>query len=153
EYTNVFPRIITLTNGIPYPNLNNVTSGTSDYYRYIVTPNAARAQFEIYNASGDMTLVAHKGLPLPSLAAYDYISANGFTNDEVIVLTTNSVPVPLTPGSWFLTAVNVSGMPVSYNIKATEWGTTGQPIPITDIVYTPPVGTNTGSFCITWQSL
>ncbi len=146
EYTNLFP-FITLTNGIPYFSSSPGPAGAIDYYRYVVTGNVARAQFEINNASGDMTLVARKGLPLPNLGLFDYLSANPPPNDELIVLFTNSAPVALTTGDWFLGAVNVAGIPINYSIKATQWPVTGRPLVITDY------GIVNGSFCLTWTSL
>jgi hypothetical protein len=151
EYTNDFSRLIRLTNSIPYSN--STPASVEDYYVYRVSPLGVRAQFEINNPSGDMTLVIHKGLPLPSATLFDAISTNDFLNDELIVLTTNSIPVTLTPGDWFLTAINVSGGPVTYSIKATEWPSTGQPITVTDFQYYPPSGSTNAQFCITWTSL
>ncbi|MCU0783148.1 MAG: hypothetical protein MUF81_03700, partial [Verrucomicrobia bacterium] len=143
------PGIITLTNGIPYFNTNTPAVTNQDYYRYVVTTNAARAQFEINGASADFSLVARRGTvpPLPSLTVYDYLSANAGTNDELIVVLTNSTPVALTPGDWFLTAVNLSGASATYAIKATEWPETGRPLVVTG---TQVTATN---FCITWSSL
>jgi hypothetical protein len=147
EFTNALPNIITLTNAIPYFNTNTLLSGNADYYRFEVSTNAARAQFEINGPDGDVTLVVRKGMPLPDLFLYDYLSANGGTNDELIITFTNSAPVPLTPGEWFLTAINVSGGPVAYFIKATEWPVTGRPVIITNSYVT------NGSYCLTWTSL
>lgn len=147
EYTNVFPVIVTLTNGIPYGGANPGPANAADYYRYRVTTNAARAQFEINNATGDMTLLARKGLPLPGLALFDYLSTNAFPNDELIVVFDTSTPVPLSSGEWFLAAVNVSGVPVTYSITATEWPATGRPIAITNSF------TAGNGFCFTWTSL
>jgi subtilisin-like proprotein convertase family protein len=146
EYTNLAP-FITLTNGIPYPALNTGAGNATDYYRYVVTGSVARAQFEINNPNADMTLVARKGLPLPDLGLFDYLSANPHPNDELIVLFTNSTPVALTTGDWFLSAINVSGGPASYSIKATQWSETGRPFVITDS------GIVGNSFCLTWNSL
>jgi hypothetical protein len=146
EYTNLAP-FITLTNGIPYANTNSGIGNLTDYYRYVVTGSVARAQFEINGPTADMTLVARKGLPLPDLGSYDYLSANPHPNDELIVLFTNSAPVALTTGDWFLTAVNISGGPASYEIKATQWPVTGRPVIIGDYNIV------TNSFCLTWASL
>ncbi len=147
EITNAFPAIITLTNGLPYANVNNGAPGTAQFYHYVVTSSAARVQFETFGATGDFTLVARKGLPLPNLLSYDFRSANPGTNDELIIITTNSAPVTLTFGDWFITAVKISGGPASYNIMATEWSVTGQPIrPVISL----PGG---GDFCFTWESL
>ncbi|MBE0540346.1 MAG: S8 family serine peptidase [Verrucomicrobia bacterium] len=147
EYTNVFPTIVTLTNGIPYDGANPGPANALDYYRYRVTTNAVRAQFEINNATGDMTLLARKGLPLPDLATFDYQSTNAFPNDELIVVFDTSTPVPLSSGEWFLAAVNVFGFPVTYSITATEWPATGRPFAITNAFMAG------NGFCFTWTSL
>ena len=139
--------IVTLTNAIAYVKTNSGAGSATDYYRYVVTTNAVRAQFEIFGMSGNMTLVARKGLPLPGLGLFDYLSANIGTNDEVITLFTNTAPVALSPGDWYLAAINLSGGAASYSIMATEWATTGRPIIITNQFL------STNSFCITWTSL
>lgn len=148
ELTNALPTIITLVNQIPYAATNLGVPGTAQYFRYPVTTAAARVQFETFGADGDVTLVASRGLPLPDLFAYDYRSANGGTNNELIVVLTNSTPVNLTSGDWFITAVKISSGPMSYRIMATEWPSTGRPI---QVVSAGPDGF--GSYCITWNSL
>jgi hypothetical protein len=94
-----------------------------------------------------MTLVAHKGLPLPTLSSYDLISANPALSDEEIIFFTNSSPVALTPGEWFLTAVNVSGGSAEYQIMAVEL-----PVDWTNIVITNWQAFS-DSFCLTWTSV
>jgi hypothetical protein len=148
DLTNALPPIITLINRIPYANSNSGTGITVDYYRYVVSTNAVRAQFEINGPTADMTLVAKKGLPLPDLATFDLISANPGTTDELIVLYDFSSPIRLTPGEWFLSAVNVSGGPANYSIMASEW-----PLYGTNIVITNSTISGGNSFCITWTSL
>ncbi|MFO1476928.1 MAG: S8 family serine peptidase [Verrucomicrobiota bacterium] len=152
EFTNVFPRIIPLVNAVPYANTNAGPGLTTDYYVYTVSSSAARAQFQISSPSGDLTLVARHNLPLPTLTSYDYVSANNYTNDESIVIFTNSQPVALAAGDWFLGAVNLSGGPVTYSITATEWPSTGVPVNILNYTYTPDTGFG-GSLCLTWSSL
>src|SRR6185369_10295567 len=137
------PTIITLTNAIPYFKANS-GAGAIDYYRFVVSPTAARAQFEINGPSADMTLVARKGLPLPGLGLFDYISANPSTNDELIVVFTNSTPVALSAGDWYLSAVNVSGGPATYAIKATDFTNVGPTI-ITLTNAIPYFKTNSGA--------
>jgi len=148
EITNALPVIVTLTNQIPYAATNGAAAGTAQYFRYPVTTSAARVQFETFGADGDVTLVASRGLPLPDLFSFDYRSANGGTNNELIVIFTNSTPVNLTSGDWFITAVKISSGPMSYNIMATEWPSTGRPI---QVVSAGPDGF--GNYCITWNSL
>ena len=58
----------------------------------------------------------------------------------------NAGAVRLSPGDWYVTAVNVSGGPVSYCIKATEY-----PVYGTNLNVRATVSGN--SFCLTWDSL
>ena len=116
--SNSPPVIIPLTNGVPYTNAN---FGGSDYYRYTVSSNGYGVYFELDNPSGPMALVARYGLPLPSLSSYDYYTNLLATpTNELIYIDTNSAPVKLQPGDWYLAAVNVSGSNVTYSAKATE---------------------------------
>jgi hypothetical protein len=141
-------QFIRLTNMIPYVGTNSAGTNGADYYIFTVSTNAARAQFEILNfPTTKMTLVARKGLPPPSLGTFDYISTNAGFNGELIVVITNSTPVALTPGDWFLTALNASGSPGAYAIMASEWPVTGRPFSITNVVM------NTNGFCLTWEAL
>ena len=140
--------IIMLTNMVPYTNSNNGTNPVIDHYGFVVPPQAARAQFEIDNASQDMLLLAKKGLPLPDFSNFDYLSDNAGLVDELIVVLTNSSPVPLSAGNWYLSAINVSGLPVTYSALASWWATTGRPITITGGFVS-----SSNSFCITWSSL
>jgi hypothetical protein len=57
----------------------------------------------------------------------------------------------LSPGNWYIGAINISGAPVTYIFKATEFTSTGRPILITDMGVFGS-GTNQ-SFCITWTSI
>jgi subtilisin family serine protease/subtilisin-like proprotein convertase family protein len=145
DYTNTAP-VVALSNAAPVFTSNFGLDPFGDYYRYTVSANAARVQFELYGLTGDMTLVARKGA-LPSLTDFDYISANPGTNDELITILNSSTPVPLTAGDWFLGAINVFGAPASYSIKATEFPITG----INFLINTPVISAN--NFCLTWSSL
>jgi hypothetical protein len=147
EYTDAIPNIITLASGVSYPGANSGAGDATDYYHYVVTSNAVRAQFEIDAPTADMTLVARKGLPLPNLTNYTFLSANPGPNEELITLFTGATPVLLTPGDWFLSAVNVSGAPVSYTIMATEF-----PVYGTNVIITTAQALG-NSFCLTWSSV
>jgi subtilisin-like proprotein convertase family protein len=151
EYTNLFGNIIDLSYGYPHSATNSGPMGAADYYRYTVSGSAARVQFQLNNLNGDMALLAHKGLPLPSLSVYDYMSDHPGTNDEWIVIVTGSAPVSLTPGDWFLTVLNLSSSSVSYSLTATEWNSTGRPFTMSAPQFSR-VGT-TNIFGITWNSL
>lgn len=147
ELTNDFSGIITLTNAIPYSNSNLGIAPIEDYYRFMVTDPVARLQFDILGPTADMTLLVSKGLPLPSLADFDYLSANPGTNEEHILVLANSSPVIVSSGEWFLTALNLSGMAADYSIKATQWAETGQPITIFN------ENLQSNLFCFSWNSL
>jgi len=146
EFTNPIPNIITLSNRVPYANTNLGIGAATDFYRFVVSTNAVRAQFEIISPSTNMTLVARWGLPLPTLASFDVISANPGRDDELITLFNYSKPVALVPGQWFLSAVNLSPGPATYTIKASEFS-----VYATNLVIT---GWSVGQagFCITWDS-
>jgi subtilisin-like proprotein convertase family protein len=139
--------VITLSSGVPYANTNLGPLGTADFYRYVVTTNAVGAQFEVNAPSSDLALVLRRGLPLPNLGSYDYLSENPGTNDQLIVIYDYSRPVALTPGEWFLAAVNLTGTPAAYSILATEFGDYGTNLLVTD-------STQSGNeLCLAWNSL
>jgi subtilisin-like proprotein convertase family protein len=139
--------VITLTNMVPYTNSNPGVVYANDYYAFGIPTNAARAQFEIDGPTGDIALAVRKGLPPPTPYMFDYFSDNPGTNDELIVVLTNSLPVPLTPGDWYLNAINYSGGNVTYSIIASWWPVTGRPFSITNVTV------STNDFCVTWESL
>ena len=123
----IYSSIVTLTNLIPYMDPTG-TNGV-DYYRYDVSTNAIGVEFEVLNPTGPVVLLARYGLPLPRLDSYDYISANPGTNNQLIVVLTNSTPVPLTSGWWYLAVSNASGALVDYTIIASELGSSTNPPP------------------------
>ena len=65
----------------------------------------------------------------------------------MITLFDFSTPVALTPGDWFISAVNVSGGPVGYTMMATEFAAYGTNVVITSCQAL------TNSFCLTWTSV
>lgn len=141
-----FPPVVNLSNNVPYCAVNNGPAGNVDYYRFVVSSNSIRAQFELFNLTEDLTLLLRRDLP-PTFGVFDALSANVFTNDEVITLFDYSAPVALTPGEWYLGAANISAGPVSYCVKAVEWPVYGTNIVITNTFLT------TNSFCLTWTTL
>ncbi|MGB8368199.1 MAG: LamG-like jellyroll fold domain-containing protein [Verrucomicrobiia bacterium] len=124
----IYSSIVTLTNLIPYMDPTG-TNGV-DYYRYDVSTNATGVMFQVLNPTGPVVLLARYGLPLPRLGSYDYISANGGTSNQLILVWTNSTPVPLTSGWWYLAVSNASGGLVSYTMLVTE---------LTNTAPTPPI--------------
>ena len=100
------------------PVITPLTSGSSDptnyggslFYSILVTTNDYGALFELDNPTGPMALVVSHINQYPSLSSCDY-STNlpaAPANLEIAVLT-NSTPVPLAPGYWYMAAVNEAG--------------------------------------------
>jgi hypothetical protein len=149
DLTNTLSGVITLTNGVPYAAVNPGSSNPAyDYYRYVVSASAVRAQFEINGPTANVDLVAHQGLPLPDLTTNQFSSINSGASDQLITVFNSSSPVALAPGEWFLTAVNASGSPASYSIKASDWPLSGTNISL----MSAPVSSANG-FCFSWASL
>src|SRR4029077_9033531 len=64
-------------------------------------------------------------------AAFDYSSLNPGASNEIVTVLTDSVPVPLTEGTWFMSVLNVDTTNVSYVVKITEY-TNAPPILLTN---------------------
>jgi hypothetical protein len=118
--SNMPPVIIPLTSGVGSDPTNY---GGSDFYSIDIPASAAGALFELDQPTGPMALVISQGLPLPSLSTYAYFTNQPAApaNLQVAVLT-NSTPVPLAPGKWYMAAVNESGSNVIYTAKITVLG-------------------------------
>jgi hypothetical protein len=113
-----------------------------------VSPGAVQATFQTFNTSGDVDLFVRYGTNFTNFAAlltlatnYPYSSTNLGTGREIIRVSTNSTPVPLTNGAWSIAVVNREATNVSYCIVAKE-------ILATNIVRltngVPYTGTNNG---------
>ncbi len=142
--------IIRLTNALPYTNtiagLDSLTDSPIHYYVFNVSSNSVRAQFEILEPSGNVDLIARKGLPLPTPANSSLFSTNSGTGAELIVLFTNSTPVPLTPGDWYLSVLNPTSNAVTYAVVATEFSSLGTNLTIGRILVV------SNSLCLTWSN-
>jgi subtilisin family serine protease/subtilisin-like proprotein convertase family protein len=116
--------VITLTSGVPVTRSIN-SGNTADYFRFTVTSIAYQAVFDLFPTNGDVNLVLRKGGaefdPLPTMTRYDYASTQPGTATDEIVVTTNSIPVSLSPGVWYLGVYNADTNIVDYSIRATEY--------------------------------
>ncbi len=111
--------ITPLTNGVP----NTTSFGTNDtvrYFSYTVGTNAYEATFQLLKLSGNADLVVSKGTPLPTLTNTDYGSFNASNFDENIYVFTNSSPVPLSPGTWYIGVIKRDPGVVDYSVLAQE---------------------------------
>jgi hypothetical protein len=112
--------IYTLTNEVPVAT-NNL-SPDADYYSFAVPANATLLTFEIIDTTNaELDLYAREGLPVPGPVDFDYQSRITGTNDQFIVVTTNSQPVPLPdavlnlpPTTWYLSVYNPNPTAVPY---------------------------------------
>ncbi len=141
--------IVVLTNGIPQ-NAAIPPGAALDYYQFTVSPTATAAEFKLTSAgAGDLDLFLRKGPPLPNPLNAHYLALTPGPGDELIRLDTNSIPVPLSPGIWYLAVTNKEAFPIGYEITATEFGVVLPPptVEITDLVIT------TNRVCITWNSV
>jgi hypothetical protein len=109
----------------------NIGPATPEYYSFTVPPEASMVTFQVLNpANAQLGLYARDGLPVPGPLNYDYESLDSGTNDQVIVVTTNSLPVPLpsgnlntvlppAPTTWYLAVYDFSPAKTKYTILAT----------------------------------
>jgi subtilisin-like proprotein convertase family protein len=112
--------ITALTNGAPY-NDTLATNGSFRYFSFDVTStNAYEATFQLLHMNGNADLVVSKGFPLPTLTSSDYGSFNSGNAEENIYVLTNSAPVPLSTGTWYLGVFNRDTHAVNYTVEAQE---------------------------------
>jgi subtilisin-like proprotein convertase family protein len=115
--------ITTLVNLTPVTSTIAADVNVPRYFQFDVPtppPGVPAVSFLLYNLSGNVDLVASKGYPLPTEASHNYISANPGTADETITISSNSAPVALSPGWWYLGVYNNDVGPVTYTIEAAE---------------------------------
>ena len=124
--------ITALTNGVPLSSTLN-TNDSERYFSFNVSSNAFEATFQLLKLSSNADLVVSKGT-LPTLTSSDYGSFNVTNVDENIFVLTNSSPVPLSPGLWYLGVFKRDAGPVNYTVLAKELDTTSPPtvIPLTN---------------------
>jgi len=96
--------MVALSNGVPFTSFLN-TNDLEQPFVFNVTSNAVEATFQLLKLTGNADLVLRKGLPLPSLLNADYGSFAGSNSDETIYVLTNSAPVPLSAGPWYLDVI------------------------------------------------
>ena len=113
-------QVLTSTTAFPLtPGLQVFSSITTtpDLYSFVVPANAVLASFTIINPTYALEMFARHALPVPTTNMFDYQAADQGTNNESIVVSTNfyigtnlvgtnSAPVPLTPGTWYLSVYN-----------------------------------------------
>jgi sugar lactone lactonase YvrE len=120
---------------VPY-NGTLPTSTSLQYFSFDVSTNDAyEATFQLLNMSGNADLVLSQGTPLPTLTDSDYGSFNSGKANENIYVLTNSEPVPLTPGTWYLGVFNRDTHAVNFTVLAQELDL--PPTPSTNLTIIP----------------
>ena len=108
-----------LTNGFTV-STNIDPSALIHYYAVDISTNAIGAVFEVLNPSGDVDLVVRNDLPLPNPVNFQLIGANPGTDYERIVVTSNSLPIQVRSGRWYLGVYNLTSSNVTYGVRVTE---------------------------------
>lgn len=137
--------IITLLNNV-IVNRPNLTNGTVAYFQFQVSAQATQAIFETFFSTGNVSLYVREGLPLPTSINAHYSSTNAGSTDEMIRVYTNSQPVALGPGWWFLTVSNGDVGPAKYSIRAVE-------LSATPLAIRPQLSVSPSTLCMSWSSL
>jgi subtilisin-like proprotein convertase family protein len=101
----------TLTNCAPYSNYV-AQAGIPRYLQFNVPNNAVPPQAVSFYLTGvsnsvtgigsNVTIVVSEHLPLPDLTHYDYISTNPSTNDDIVMVVTNTTPFPIQTNTWYV---------------------------------------------------
>jgi subtilisin-like proprotein convertase family protein len=136
--------ITTLTNGVPFL-ADFKTNDIERPFIFNVSSNATltEATFQLLQMKGgNADLVLRKGLPLPSLISADYGAFNGTNSSETIYVLSNSLPVQLTPGPWYLDVIKrvtasdtgATGLAMRYAVLAKELDTATTVPPVPNII-------------------
>ena len=147
-YKSPIPAITKLENNTPITATNNVVDRPNDYYYFVVEPGSVEAHFKLDGNSEELKLVLRKGLPPPDNVSFDLESLQPGGDDLLVVKDTDTLP--LTPGEWYVTVVNLSGVKGIYTITANQFSS--YQAPPTTIVVFPPVITP-ASICLSWSSV
>lgn len=112
--------ITALSNNVPVTSFLN-TNDTAQYFSYDVSTNAWVSTFQLLRISGgNVDLVVRKGTPLPTVYSTDYGSFNETNADENIYVLTNSLPVPLSAGRWYIGVIKRDANAVKFTVLAKE---------------------------------
>ncbi len=114
--------ITALTNSAPF-TATLATNEAVRYFSFDVTSNAYAATFQLLKLSANANLVASYGTPLPTPTTAAYGSFNASNADQSIYVLTNSTPVPLMAGRWYLGVYRIAPGPVTYSVLAKELDT------------------------------
>ena len=97
-------------------------AGIPRYYQFDVPTNGVigpqSISFLLSDAPCNVKAVLSDHLPLPDLNHFDYISQQPCTNDQVLMLVTNTTPFPIETNRWYLGVFNTGPTNVSFKVEA-----------------------------------
>ncbi len=133
----------------------NTIAAAPQYYSFDVPTDASFASFYLTNitpGTNQLGLYVRHALPVPSDTTFDYDASYDGTNGEPIIVISNSVPVPLTPGTWYLAVYNYNTNTAnSYAVVASRGSNT--PAAGTNaIVFVTGMGVSAGGFTFHWAA-
>ena len=114
------PSFLASTN-LLYPGTN------MHWYKYTVNPSPTleAVTFELQSTNRDLHLVTRRSLPnveyLPTPTLFDYHSINFDNTNDVVIVRSNSFPIPITATPWIIGVYNSGTNSGWYNVRATRW--------------------------------
>ncbi len=109
-------------------SLSNIVgvAGIPRYFQFDVPTNNGvlpgfppqAVSFWLSSVTCGVTVVMSEHLPLPDLDHYDYISHAPCTNDQIIMLVTNTTPFPIQTNRWYVGVFNSTATNVVFNVEA-----------------------------------
>ncbi len=135
--TNSNPVPVTFALGVWFnittlPNCQVTTNvvgpaGIPRYFQFDVSTNGQPAGLPpqavsvwLSGANSNLTLVLSQHLPLPDLNHYDYLSQQPCTNDEIVMLVTNTTPFPIQTNRWYVGVYNTTATNVTFSLQACQ---------------------------------
>jgi subtilisin-like proprotein convertase family protein len=100
-------------------------AGIPRYFQFDVPTNSApqglppqAVSFWLSGAPCGLTVVLSQHLPLPDLDHFDYISQAPCTNDQIVMLVTNSTPFPIQTNRWYVGVFNSTASNATFSAQA-----------------------------------
>ncbi|MBM3847457.1 MAG: hypothetical protein FJ405_14390 [Verrucomicrobia bacterium] len=120
NFFQMTPALLNQTN-ILYPGTN------IHWYKYTVAPSPTlhSVVFRLHSTNSELQMVARRSLPevayLPTPTLFDYHSINYDLTNDVIIVTSNSFPVPITAIPWVIGVYNAGTNSAAYHLTGTRW--------------------------------
>jgi len=97
-------------------------AGIPRYFQFDVPTNGILSPqsvaFWLSGASCDLKVVLSEHLPLPDLNHFDYTSQQPCTNDQIIMLVTNTTPFPIQTNRWYVGVFNTGSTNATFAVQA-----------------------------------